>query len=80
MIHSCVSEVDFLHSQSIYITKIAPGGIAEQDGRLRLGDKLLSVSACNTKLVHVTSSKRGLSQLDLVNNGVLLCVTFRYLR
>lgn len=25
------------------MTKIAPGGLAEQDGRLRLGDKLLSV-------------------------------------
>lgn len=30
--------------QSIYVTKIAKGGLAEQDGRLRLGDKLLSVS------------------------------------
>ena len=30
--------------QSIFITKIAAGGLAEQDGRLRLGDKLLSVS------------------------------------
>ena len=29
---------------SIFITKVAPGGVAEADGRLRLGDKLLSVS------------------------------------
>ena len=31
------------HSQSIFVTKIASGGLAEQDGRLRLGDKLLKV-------------------------------------
>ena len=31
-------------SQSIFITRIAQGGLAEQDGRLRLGDKLISVS------------------------------------
>ena len=31
------------YCQSIYVTKIAPGGLAEQDGRLRLGDKLLMV-------------------------------------
>ena len=30
--------------QSIFVTKIAPGGLAEADGRLRLGDKLLHVS------------------------------------
>ena len=30
--------------QSIFVTKIAPGGLAEVDGRLRLGDKLLKVS------------------------------------
>ena len=29
--------------ESIFITKIAPGGLAEQDGRLRLGDKLVLV-------------------------------------
>ena len=29
--------------QSIFVTKIAPGGLAEADGRLRLGDKLLQV-------------------------------------
>ena len=29
---------------SIFITKVAPGGVAKADGRLRLGDKLLSVS------------------------------------
>ena len=28
----------------VFITKIAPGGLAEIDGRLRLGDRLLSVS------------------------------------
>ena len=27
------------------MTKIAPGGLAEADGRLRLGDKLLQVRA-----------------------------------
>ena len=31
--------------QSIFVTKIAPGGLAEADGRLRLGDKLLQVSS-----------------------------------
>lgn len=38
---------NFLHhssSQSIFITRIAQGGLAEQDGRLRLGDKLILVS------------------------------------
>ena len=38
---------NFLHHsslQSIFITRIAQGGLAEQDGRLRLGDKLISVS------------------------------------
>lgn len=30
--------------QSIFVTKIAPGGLAEQDGRLRLGDKLSRVN------------------------------------
>ena len=38
--------------QSIFITKIAPGGIAESDGRLRLGDKLLSVCVCVRVCVH----------------------------
>lgn len=28
----------------VFITKIAVGGLAEADGRLRLGDRLLSVS------------------------------------
>ena len=28
----------------VFITKIATGGLAEADGRLRLGDRLLSVS------------------------------------
>ena len=28
----------------VFITKIAVGGLAESDGRLRLGDRLLSVS------------------------------------
>lgn len=37
----CVSS---LVSQSVYVTKIAPDGLAEKDTRLRLGDKLLSVS------------------------------------
>ncbi len=30
--------------QSIFVTKIAPGGLAEQDGNLRLGDKLSKVN------------------------------------
>lgn len=30
------------------MTKIAPGGLAEADGRLRLGDKLLQVRRENT--------------------------------
>jgi protein scribble len=30
--------------ESIFVTKIASGGLAEQDGRLRLGDKLLKVN------------------------------------
>lgn len=34
--------------QSIFVTKIAPGGLAEADGRLRLGDKLLQVRARGT--------------------------------
>ena len=29
------------------MTKIAPGGLAEQDGRLRLGDKLVEVNSVN---------------------------------
>lgn len=29
------------------MTKIAPGGLAEADGRLRLGDKLLQVRMDN---------------------------------
>ena len=35
------------------MTKIAPGGLAEQDGRLRLGDKLLSVSVIVTYVAFV---------------------------
>ncbi len=30
--------------QSVYVTKVAPEGLAELDGRIHLGDKLLSVS------------------------------------
>lgn len=30
------------------MTKIASGGLAEQDGRLRLGDKLLKVNSYST--------------------------------
>ncbi|CAI8037712.1 Leucine-rich repeat-containing protein 1 [Geodia barretti] len=33
--------------ESIFVTKIASGGLAEQDGRLRLGDKLLKVNSVN---------------------------------
>jgi protein scribble len=33
--------------ESIFVTKIANGGLAEQDGRLRLGDKLLKVNDVN---------------------------------
>ena len=35
------------------MTKIAPGGLAEADGRLRLGDKLLQVRRDTILDVHV---------------------------
>ena len=36
---------------SIFITKLASGGVAKADGRLRLGDKLLSVSVLHCQPV-----------------------------
>lgn len=36
--------------QGVFISKIAEGGTAERDGRLQVGDKVLSVSiAVNTQ-------------------------------
>ena len=32
------------------MTKVAPGGLAEDDGRIHLGDKLLSVSLSTCRL------------------------------
>ena len=43
-VHTCNLIYVLLSPQSIFVTKIASGGLAEQDGRLRLGDKLLLVS------------------------------------
>lgn len=46
----------FFLFQSIFVTKIASGGLAEMDGRLRLGDKLLKVSrqtSCLLKSSHM---------------------------
>ena len=34
------------------MTKIAPGGLAEADGRLRLGDKLLQVRMDNFLIIY----------------------------
>lgn len=42
----------------VFITKIATGGLAEADGRLRLGDRLLSVS-CDVLSMAVLISRVG---------------------
>ena len=39
-----LTQFPLLPLQSIFVTKIAPGGLAEQDGCLRLGDKLAKVN------------------------------------
>ena len=53
------------------MTKIAPGGLAEQDGRLRLGDKLLSVSGY---LEH--AGIQSLKHLEDIRTMYLYCQDF----
>jgi protein scribble len=64
--------------ESIFITKIAPGGIAESDGRLRLGDKLLSVNGQSmlgcTHQEAVAALKRTLRSCLLVVSREVLVV------
>ena len=49
----------------VFITKIAPGGLAEIDGRLRLGDRLLSVSIgrFTDNLLHILPPCRLMAQI-----------------
>ncbi len=63
--------------QSIFVTKIAPGGLAEQDGRLRLGDKLLSVSSsiiCHLSLSLPPSLPLSLSLSRSLCTLCILCI------
>ncbi|XP_059422060.1 tyrosine-protein phosphatase non-receptor type 13-like isoform X1 [Carassius carassius] len=40
-----------LHHGGIYITSVIPGGAANQDGRIQIGDRLLEVDGCNLRAV-----------------------------
>ena len=53
--HTCSHNLLFF--QSIFVTKIASGGLAEQDGRLRLGDKLLKVCICTVYIIYIHVTK-----------------------
>ncbi|XP_030604068.1 tyrosine-protein phosphatase non-receptor type 13 [Archocentrus centrarchus] len=38
-----------VHDGGIYIKSLVPGGAAEQDGRIQIGDRLLEVDGCNLR-------------------------------
>ncbi|XP_042593142.1 FERM and PDZ domain-containing protein 2 isoform X2 [Cyprinus carpio] len=40
-----------VHHGGIYITSVIPGGAADQDGRIQIGDRLLEVDGCNLRAV-----------------------------
>ncbi|XP_052468822.1 tyrosine-protein phosphatase non-receptor type 13 isoform X1 [Carassius gibelio] len=40
-----------VHHGGIYIKSVIPGGAADQDGRIQIGDRLLEVDGCNLRAV-----------------------------
>ncbi|XP_042625054.1 tyrosine-protein phosphatase non-receptor type 13-like isoform X1 [Cyprinus carpio] len=40
-----------IHHGGIYIKSVIPGGAADQDGRIQIGDRLLEVDGCNLRAV-----------------------------
>ena len=58
--------------QSIFVTKIAPGGLAELDGRLRLGDKLVRVN--NVDMTNATHAE-AVAALKSVTDSCTLVVS-----
>ena len=50
------------------MTKIAAGGLAEADGRLRLGDKLLQVRRDNTFFAYFIELVDDVEWLEIASN------------
>lgn len=40
----CSIFMDIIHLQSIYISRVTEGGVADRDGKLAVGDRIISVS------------------------------------